>query len=480
MLRSLALPALALCAASCVQDIVVVECDGHETTSGDGGAEVADARAGDASAGDASRQDTGAPDAGAMDAAAPDATASPCGAMPYCIVRLDRSIGRVNVRESATLTPVIENPRGTALTFRVGALTSTRAPNRPPLVLSEITASATADASGQIRFVVGDVPPWFIATTFRVQLFAKGPSSSDPEVSAVATVHVRGNTVFSSGVGGAIYAIASDGRPATSPNAGNTSGALINSQSIVREPRGLLVNSKGQLIAYDGGTNPPRLRRFELTGENVMLQDFASVDGAQMQILYADNTSHHSIAELPDGKIVVGDYQFTRSIESYLQVWNDDGSYARRVQQTTADANYSSVSTRANGELLVVDRNNSNTRVLRFDSTSFTELSPPLADTIASGRAIVSTPDGGAYVGGDGFVLQISPTGGKAMVNGVPGGASSYWRVVARYDEGRVIAANDTQGSDNNIILVQGRTNLGFLRKTPGPIVQVSGLAYLE
>src|SRR5262249_46264867 len=132
--------------------------------------------------------------------------------------------------------------------------------------------SIVVDGNGTVTFTVNDVPPWFATTTFTVKLHAH--SATGPDVATTASVDIRGNVLFSGS--SAVYAVASDGRPAHSVNF--THGELLNGPSFIDTPRSMVLAHDGTLVIYDHGTQPPRIRRFQLTGENVGLGDFAYQD----------------------------------------------------------------------------------------------------------------------------------------------------------------------------------------------------------
>lgn len=476
--------------AGCGQEIVVVQCDGHDQIDPDGGTAQADATPGADAQGDAGIVDRGVTDSG--DVPGPDggdAGADPCSGAGYCLEALTASADRVNVREVVTLTPVVRNPGQVALTFSVRAdtITTTRKADRPPLELRDVTLELNVDpVTGAASFAITQVPPWFIATTFRIPVFAKGPGAGDPEVFAEAEVHVRGNTAIAGqGVEGVrVYTVASDGRPAAAISPNHNRGELISTGA--RSPRALLMASDGHLLVYDYGVTPSRILRFELTGENVQVGELAHSDTSMqpaVPYLSDDNSHPYSLAELQDGRIVTVDYSFTRTPRSRVVVWNADGSFGRFITPVNPSVTWSGVGVRDNGELLVMQRDGSNSRVLRIDVASGQELAPDLADTLGlAGRAVLGVPGGDAYASLDGAVMRVSAGNVKIRIANLPGTSSTWWRGLAPYDQGRVLAINDTSGEVNNIAIIENRDFVEWLRPSGagGLNGSVYGVAYLE
>jgi hypothetical protein len=488
-LRTAALTTFALALWGCGQEIVVVQCDGHDQERDGGTNPGQDARPPGADAGGPEDRgpagDTGSQDTGLLDTGTPDGGQDPCAAGRYCLRSLTASSERVNVRESVTLTPVIDNPSRTALTFSVRPLEigSERKQGRPPLVLREVTIDLSVNPqSGVATFVVNSVPPWFLATTFLVRVYAKGPAVSDPEVFAEARVHVRGNVAFSAyGADYAVYTVASDGRPSRAVTPGSMRGELVTSVAV--QPRALLLAKNGTLLVYDHGVTPPRILRLELTGENVQIGAFEHSDAQMMPYLSESNAYPYSLAELPDGRIVTSDYETTRTPKSRLVLWNADGSFSRFMNPVDPQEVWSGVSVRENGELLVVVREGTNGRVLRIDAMTGQVITPALADTRAWPRVVLGVPGGDAYVGTDGAVFRVSMGGTKIRISTLPTTEFTYWRSLAPFDSGRILTSNDTSSSDStNIAIIEGRDFVSWLRPTNvgGTSGSVYGLAYLE
>lgn len=487
LLLLLALPAI----AACGQEIVVVGCDGHEDS------DATNPRP-DAGDGGVTTQDTGADDRGQIDSGVagmdaqgqelgPDGGVDPCTTGGYCLRGLTVSAERANVREPVTFTPMISNPNNVALTFSVRPqeITGTRRANRPAFRLQEITVDLSVDpATGVATFSVTQVPPWFIATTMQIKVYAKGPNANDPEVSASAEVHIRGNTVFTASTidGVNVYAVASDGRPARAITPGRMRGELITDNA--DEPRALLMANDGTLLVYDYGVTPSRILRFELTGENVQIGSFEHSDNMQMPYLSDGNSYPYSLAQLNDGRIATVDYNFSRQPRSRIVLWNPDGTFNRIITPVDPNIAWSGVGVRENGEILAMVRDGSNSRIMRIDPTSGQALTPDLADTLQNaGRVVLGVPGGDAYAGLDGAVMRVSAGGVKIRISTLPTQPSTYWRALARYADGQILAANDNSSGDSqNIAVIENRDFVRWLRPTGvgGANGSVYGIAYLE
>lgn len=475
--------------AACGQTIVVVECDGHaaeDAKAGDAGfaeADGADATldAGalpDAADGGGPPADTGVLDSGALPDAGPG-----CGS--YCIRSVMASSIRVDTREVVTLTPVVENPGQVALSYRVkpAEIPLTRPPTRPAAVLRELTIDFTVDpVTGIGSFRLADVPPWFMSTTFELRIYAKGPGAGDPEVFGSALVTVRGNFAFSAQVStdGAVIAVASDGRPARALPP-KTHGELAT--MLVRDPRAVLLTKAGTLLVYDYGLAEPTLVQFELTGEDQQLSTFASRDAQGAQLFDDSNMAYNSIAELADGRFAVVDVNTGRTQYSRLVLFHPDGTFDRVILAPAQNTYWGGVGVRENGELLLARREGTLSRVERFDPMSGVQLTPDfinnLPDTV---RAVHGVPGGGAYVSGDGYVLLIGATGSRSSVTPLPGGGATYWRGLAPFEPGRIIAITDDYSSTSGLDVIEGRMWIKNIRQPNASNVQtgIQGAAFLE
>ncbi|MFO0726775.1 MAG: hypothetical protein U1E65_23510 [Myxococcota bacterium] len=463
--RALAAAVAALFSSACGQTIVVVQCDGHAGED----RETPDAGADDRGHAEDAAEPT---DAGGMDAlpgmdvvVTPDGGPS-CGR--YCIRSVSASSIRVNVREPVTLTPTVENPGNVVLSYSVkpAQIPLTRGVDRPAAVLSELTISLSVDpTSGAATFRLDDVPPWFMSTTFELAIYAKGPAPGDPEVSASALVTVRGNALYSSFYNGdyRVFGLASDGRPTTATDHALTHGELLS--TLVRTPRGMLLRKNGHLLVYDDGLTPPGILEFELTGHDQQTSSFAVRDGQNMPLFDDTNSSPYQLAELLDGRIAMVDTVFSRNPTSRLVLFKADGTFDRVIVASSPTTTWSGVAIRENGEILLPVRDSSMSRVERYDPTTTQRLMPDFIENLpATVRAVLGVPGGGAYVAGDGYVLLIGPTGSRSAVSPLPGSTSTYWRVLAPYEPGRVLAGNDETSETEGLDLIEGRTWVRPLR----------------
>src|SRR5262249_43019737 len=147
-----------------------------------------------------------------------------------------------------------------------------------------------------------------------------------PEVTAEGRVTIRGNTVFANYQ--TVHSVASDGRPARSISL-NT-GRLIEGSSFIREPGNMFVARDGTLIVYDMGASPERLRRFDLSGENVHLGDFEYQDAQATAYIQVDQ-SGTGLTQLMDGRFALAVYDYDRNPDSAIVLWNEDGTYDRTL-----------------------------------------------------------------------------------------------------------------------------------------------------
>jgi hypothetical protein len=290
--------------SACSQEIVVIACDGH----------VADAPADAGSRSDAGVFDTGpAPDAAPADAGfevdagpRPDAGFDPCSGKPFCLRALTAAAPVVDVRESAVLTPTIDNPTNTVVRFEVDVaeLRLQRTGAGPTVAAGDLVINLGADAAGLVTLRVADVPPWFTETRVTVTLHGVGPNGERSSVEG--EVVVRGNVAFSAGSEGRVYAVASDGQPATL--GGRYAGGIL-LEALTGSPRALLLSRDGRLVVWDDGPNPNRLLRFDLTGKDVLQRELEhTAMGAPIAREGASNVL--DLAELPDGRLVVPEHEF--------------------------------------------------------------------------------------------------------------------------------------------------------------------------
>jgi hypothetical protein len=483
-MRFALLAAFPILLAACGQDIVTVECadGGHPDPTDSGVITVAD---GGITNPDATAND---PDATANDPDATtnrDATVDPdggmmtgCGASPYCITALPPSVASANVREAVTFTPVIDNPNSIALTFTApeAEIVATRKPGLPALVKTEIDLNYTVAPNGAITFSVAEVPPHFTTTTFTVKLHAKGPGSM-PEVIAEGQVEVRGNVLIASG--NAVYAVASDGRPARSISL--MSGRIIEGSSFIRDPGNMILARDGTLIVYDKGTAPERVRRFELSGENVHLGDFEYQNGSAEPYIM-DGQTATGLAQLMDGRIALVIYDYDRTpADSGIIIWNADGTYERTINALDPNVEWQGLTaSKTANELLVIEQGGNN-RLIRIDPTSNAELGVVATD-IVSAWGLLAMPSGHTYVGVTAGIIRVTPQGGKTMISMLMTASIDYWNFLTPFSGGRVLATRDVSSDFNNIAVVDGTVATGLLRpmNVGGSNLTPDGLVYLE
>lgn len=479
-----ALPLLLVIAlVACGQDVVTPPCADHDATTpgdaADAGLALDAAAPGDAADAAPGLDATPARDAGEGPDAMPgrDAGEGRCPGS-FCFTLVATST-RVNVREAVTLTPTLDNPGAVPLTFSVrpAEVVTERRPGRPALVLSELDFSFTVDAATGVATVrVNDVPPWFIATTFHLRVYATGAGST---AYAEIAVHVRGNTAYSANYSDVsrVYAVASDGRPARARQPGLMQGELIT--QLARAPSALLMSRDGALVVHDTGASPPRLMRFELTGHDQQLSTFEYRDAQNEPYLDLDPAYAYALAELPDGAIAVADYEFSRSTSSRIVMFEADGRYRTTWPATDPLAVWSSIAVHSSGDLLVT-RLDGMGRVERIDPATglrrefFAEALPGQA------RSVLGLADGTVYVGGTGFVVRIS--GAARSVVGMLPTSSNSWRMLAPWADGQILASTDERTDSAMPVRIEARQYVAPLRL---PMVgnvtsSLRGLAYLE
>lgn len=463
------------CAAlwGCGQEITVLECDGH-----------VDVDAGNPS--DTGAFDLGPSDQGFVDLGVdggvpgdtgpePDSGVVGCNGAPYCLTDLVASVAEAPVRTAVTFTPTVDNPQSKVLTFRAELAGSSRRPELPALVLTDITHTLNVDPStGLVTFLVTEVPTWFASTTFEIRLFAKGPGT-DPEVNFSASVRIKGNLVISSG--SIVYAMASDGRPARSQNF--TQGRFITGQSFVRTPRDLLVARDGSLVAYDFGATPRRLRRFDLSGENSLLQDFAFEDANQVPYL-SSSESCRGLTQLPDGRYAAIDYAFSRTPKSRVVLFNEDGSYNNTLVALDPNVEWAGLTATPAGELVTLERGTDGRLVTLNPNTG--AVTGVIAQGISNGFTVTRSGDGYYYVGLTSGVIRISPQGARQMVSGIQTGTSDYYQYFSAFGPTAMAITRDFGSESNNVGVVEGTMFTGWLRQAGvnNPYITPAGLAFLD
>lgn len=454
--------------AGCGQEIVVVQCDGHVADDVDGGARDG-GRIDDEL--DGGVVDGGERDGGERDGGERDGGADACGAAPYCITALVPSAGRVPVRTPVTFTAEIDNPGGAALAFTVdeAAIVATRRAGVPPLVPSDIAWSLTVDASGVATFQVSEVPTWYAATTFTIRVEATAPGG--PVVAATADVVVDGNVVFADL--GAVFAVASDGLPARSVNF--TQGRFLEGDSFVRTPTDVLMLRDGSLLVQDRGTDPQSLKRFELSGENVLLGSFETDEAGTP---FLDTENGLGMAQLDDGRIVVIDERIGRTPTTRFVVYREDGIYERAIVPTTPSERYDGIAAGPNGSFLVgatLGR-----RIVQYAPDSGTAIGD-FATEVVGISALTRAQDGSYYVGSSGTIVRLSATGARMMINGLPDDGSTDWEFLAPFGSGRVLASRRVTSAYLNVTAIEGVQSLGWFRQeNANPVRSTYGIAYLE
>ncbi len=466
---------LVLGAPACTQEIVVYACDAH-ADAGSGDAEPGPDADGsrDATGGDAGGRDAGGRDAGGRDATVAD----PCTSGRFCFVGLVAAATRVSPAEPVRFTADVENTAGVALSFRLptDAVRFERAPGRPAVVPSEVpvTAQLVDPARGVVELTVRDVPPWFYETTVFVRLEAS--EAGGPVVSREASVVVRGNVVFTLGLAGGVYALTAAGRLPTTQIPAYRSGQLAD--MLVSMPRAVYARrSVPELLVYDvdGRNDRPDVLRLEVTAHDVALGTLTRADAQGRWVLPSAGSESNSsvLAELPDGRMLAVQYDFTANPKSHLVVWAADGTLERVVPASTPDEDWRSVAVRSNGDVLVGGRIAGVGQVLRFDPTTWARREPPMIERAPSSVvALLAMRTGVVYVAGTGFILQVSASGATAPVTGLPTSSGAFWRGLARIDDDRVVASCD---EGQYLGVVQGRAWAGWLPATGTTFVSSSG-----
>lgn len=419
--------------------------------------------------------DLGEIDVGSLDMGGPDMGPMGCANAPYCITALSPDQNEINVRTQASFTPQVMNPGGVALNYWVeeAELSTSRKPGRPELFLSDIELTYVADPStGQVTLMVIDVPTWFMTTTFKVRLNAQGPNAKDPIVFAEAEVTVRGNVLVSGS--SAVYAIASDGLPATSLNFNN--GELIRGTSFVSDPKGIVLSSDGSLLVYSDDSSPPKVSRFEISGENVQLGDFDTMDGNGQPLLTSDGGGV-GIVELSDGTVALIDYQFSRQTETRLVLWSPDGSYLRTLSPAPS-TRWSGLTTDGGPGIIVAEQESAG-RVIRIDPITGAVMEV-IATDISGIWGIRWAPDGHIYVGMTGSMLRITPQGGKQMIGMLPT-TSFSWRHITPFGEEGILATRNSSSDDLNVVLIRGTRFISQFRAMDlGPVITPAGIVYAD
>lgn len=462
------LVAVAMASAACGQEIVVVQCDGHVPDASDRDAGVVVDRDGGSTARDGGE---GTPRDGGMrprDGGEPDE----CAGAPYCIVGIDVSTDRATVREAVTFTAQVDNPNGAMLNFTVdeAEIVGTRRSGLPAFDPADVTVTLAVDGSGVATFTVNDVPTWYSTTRFTIRIHAA--AQGGPDVSAEASVTIAGNVVFADG--NDVYAVASDGAPATSVNF--TFGRLLSGNSFVDSPADLLMARDGTLVVFDRGNTPERLKRFELSGENVLLGDFEFEEAGTP---FLDTSSSRGMTQLDDGRFVIVNQNTQATPPVRLVVFAEDGTYQRSLVPTNNMIRYDGLAP-AEGNTFLACETTGN-RIVRIDPDSGAELDV-FATQVADMAGITRAHDGSYYVGTDGSIARLTSTGARMMVNGVPGSTFDDWSYFAPFGPQGIVATTPVSSDTNNIVLVEQTRALGWFRQSQvgNPTRTPQGIAHLD
>lgn len=459
------LPILLFAATACGQEIIVNDRDGGSSdpkrdggadTTRDGGVETP------RDGGSETPRDGGEPPR--------DGGEELCAGSPYCITALTPSVPRAPVRTAVTFTPTIDNPGAAPLTFTAptGEVVATRRDSLPDLVMSHVTFDLSVDGNGTVTFVLTDVPTWFATTTFEILLQAS--AAGGPMVEARASVTIQGNLLF--GTSTVVYAVASDGLPATSVNF--TMGGFLQTETFVRRPNDLILLRNGELLVQDLGTTPQSLKRFSLTGENVLLGTFQTDD---VGTAFMDSSSAYGLTQLDDGRVVVIDSRVGRTPTVRFVIFDEDGTYIRSLVPTDPTLRFDGLAPGPNNTFLAGET--TTRKILQFDPNT----SAPIADfatEVSNVTALARAADGNYYVATGSSISRISPAGVRSMVNGVQ--TPTYeWDHLAAFGPFGVAATDPDTDDRDNLIVIDGTTSLGYFRvDNAGPFRTPYGMAALE
>lgn len=468
--RTLWIPALLLLAA-CRQQVVVNECDdgGHPDASADAGTDGGGTPDSGADAGPG--EDGGPTDTGPVDTGTGDA-GSTCD--PLCFYGVTADLAVADVRQPVTLTVDVESSTGGAWTISVDPtlMEAERAENRPALDFADVVLE-TVPSGQTVTFRVVDVAPWFFETTFRVPVTVTDTTTQLP-YTRVAEVKIRGNVLLSDNN---VYAVASDGQPATLMGQ-YPQGILL--EQLVSTPRAIHLAPDGHLLVYDEGASPVRIKRFELTGKDVLAGNLQYLDANNASIFTTEQNVTNGFAVLPDGRVVYPEYHFSGvsgAPKSRLMLWNADGTYDREVWAPTAVEEWRSATAAPNGKLLVLDRGPD--VISRFDANTLFADGTFVDQLPGTPYSVFATQDA-AYIAGYAYMMQATWSGGQAAITGLPGTAS-FWRGIAQYEGGRLLAIRDTQTDSGNLALIENRQFVRFFRvDNAGPIIAPYGVEYLR
>ncbi len=470
---------LATCAllltTACRQQVIVYECDDAGLAmdaSPDGGS--LDARSPDSGGLDAGLPaDTGVPiDSGTPDTGMPDTGV--CD--PFCFTGLSVSQQVLNVQELATLSPQVDAAPGVQWTTRIdiAEVVGERPSNRPAMAATDAEMDLSVNGT-EVNFRVFDVVPWFFETKFTITVHVREVGRAF-EQTLSTQITVRGNVIISSGSsGGAVYAVGSDGRPATGGGRFED-GALLD--LLVTAPRSMQLSSDGTLLVQDDDGSPRRIKRFELTGPDTLDSELEYVDANQEPLFRGGDTTY-AFTELADGRVVFPEYAFagpSGDPKSRIMVWNSSGQFERSIWAPSPRETWRAAAESPDGKVLVADRNLD--AIIRYDPSTWTQDGMFLDQLPDSPAGLLATSQA-LYIGGSGFIVTAPWTGGRSVITGLPNSTAS-WHTLAEYEGGRLLAARATQNSVTNVAVIENRSFVRWFRQAGGPVIIPYGVVYLR
>jgi hypothetical protein len=417
------------------------------------------------------------------DATSRDATVDGgIGCLPnsYCIRSVMASTQTANTGDQVMLTVMVDNPGNVQLTFSAppkGEVQTMRPAGRAALNPADVDLTMNVDpSSGAGVFVVSDVAPWFVETIFMAEVRAKGPHDNDPLVIGQVPVKIRGNTVLASG-STAVYAVASSGRTAAfnDPNDSDGVGRLIR-QVGVHSARALLALPDGSLLVWDGGATPQQILRFDTSQQDHQLGAFDTNDTMAMPLFRdaMEAQSYYTLARLPDGRIAAADSCYTCSPKARVVLWDASGHFSNAISAILPDDIWESVAPTSDGKLAVLAVNNGTSVVRKIDPSTGADLGALVDNLPGMGYSLGALPGGALYVGGALYILQVPGPGMRQSVSGLPAMGDQYWKGIAPWEGGSVVAISD----NSDVSIVSGTS---YVRNIAMDLTSNSyGVAYLQ